>query len=72
VSCNYSSKTFNVKIFKFKHRFVGTRHYSKPSLLLPNETEVLMMKVVLHAKKAFMKRRMLNNIEQIDGGEKSE
>jgi len=67
--CNYCSKTFNGGIFRFKHHLTGTGYNSEPCVLVLEEIKVLMMKVASHAKYTSLKKRRLNSLKLIDGGE---
>ncbi|KAH1256859.1 hypothetical protein GmHk_03G006933 [Glycine max] len=62
--CNYCSKINNGGIFRFKHHLVGTRWDSKSCASVPEEVEMLMMKVVAEVANASKKRRKLNSIHE--------
>ncbi|KAG5042566.1 hypothetical protein JHK87_006481 [Glycine soja] len=64
--CNYCSKINNGGIFRFKHHLVGTRWDSKSCASVPEEVEMLMMKVVAEVANASKKRRKLNSIHEED------
>jgi len=72
VKYKYCSKTFNGDIFIFKHHLVGSRYDYESCVSVPKKIKALMMKVVSDAKDVLTKKRMLNSLEQIDGGKESE
>jgi len=69
VKCNYYSMIFNGGIFVFKHHLVGTRYDSEPCVSVSKQIKDLIIRVVSNVKDSSMKKRRLNNLEQIDCGE---
>jgi len=57
--------TFYGGIFIFKQYLVGTRYDFESCVLVPEEIKVLMLKVMLEAKDASMKKIRLNSLEKI-------
>jgi len=71
VRCNYCSKTFIRGIFRFKHHLVGIRYDSEPCVSIPEEIS-FNVESCFNAKDASLKKRRLNSLEKIYGGEESE
>lgn len=64
VKCNYCSKIVSGGISRFKHHLAGTREDSEPCASVPEEIKLLMLKVVVEAKEASLKKRRLNSIDE--------
>ncbi|KAL2330459.1 hypothetical protein Fmac_018040 [Flemingia macrophylla] len=66
VKCNYCSKIVSGGIFRFQYHLAGTREDSEPCATVPEEVKLLMMKIVVEAKEASLKKRRLNIIGEDD------
>ena len=64
VKCNYCSKIVSGGIFRFKHHLVGTRKDFEPCASISEEIKNLMIKIVVEAKHAALKRRKLNEEDE--------
>jgi len=65
VKCKYSSKIFNEGIFRFKHHLSRTIYDSEPSVSVPEEIKVLVMKVVSDSKDVSTQKRIMNKLMMV-------